>query len=57
MAEDSLLTRKWQEKAVNFQGVKKRALKLVPELGPSFEQVEREIIEEETGRKAKTKYK
>jgi hypothetical protein len=41
MAKDSLLSRKWQDKVVNFQGVKKRALELVLELGPSFEEVEK----------------
>jgi hypothetical protein len=38
MVEASLLTKKWQDKVVNFQGVKKRALELVLELGPSFEE-------------------
>jgi hypothetical protein len=32
--EASLLARKWHEKLDNFQDVRKRALELVPELGP-----------------------
>jgi len=40
MAEASLLARKWQDKDENFQGIRKRALELVPELGRSFEEVE-----------------
>jgi hypothetical protein len=31
--EASLLSRKWQDKVDNFQEVRKRALKLIPELG------------------------
>jgi hypothetical protein len=42
VAEASLLTRKWQDKVGNFQGVKQKALELVPELGPSFEEVKEE---------------
>jgi hypothetical protein len=38
VSEASLLARKWHDKVDNFQDVKKRALELVPELGPSFEQ-------------------
>jgi hypothetical protein len=34
VAEASLLSRKWQDKLDNFQEVRKRALELVPELGP-----------------------
>jgi hypothetical protein len=30
IAEASLLTRKWQEKVGNFQGLKEKALDLVP---------------------------
>jgi len=52
MVEASLFTRKWQDKVVNFQGVNKRALELVPELGPSFKEVEKERTQVETGRKA-----
>jgi hypothetical protein len=36
VAEASLLARKWQDKVGNFQGVRERALELVPELGPYF---------------------
>jgi hypothetical protein len=57
VVEASLLSRKWQDKVVNFQGVRKRALELVPELGPSFEEVEKERTQEETGSKAETKDK
>jgi hypothetical protein len=46
MAEASLLARKWQDKDDNFQGIRKRALELVPELGPSFEEVEEESAQE-----------
>jgi hypothetical protein len=49
IAEASLLARKWQDKVGNFQGVRERALELVPELGPSFE--------EEKEEKAQTKEK
>jgi hypothetical protein len=42
VAEASLLSRKWQDKIVSFQGVRKRALELVLELGPLFEEVEKE---------------
>jgi hypothetical protein len=42
LAEASLLTQKWQDKVGSFQGVKHRALELVPELGPSFEEVKEE---------------
>jgi hypothetical protein len=38
VVEASLLARKWQDKVGSFQEVKKRALELVPELGPSFEE-------------------
>jgi hypothetical protein len=42
VAKASLLFRKWQEKIVGFQEVGKRSLNLVRELGPSFEEVEKE---------------
>jgi hypothetical protein len=38
VVEASLLSRKWQDKVDNFQDVRKRALELVPKLGPSFEE-------------------
>jgi glutaredoxin len=34
-----------------FQEVRKRALELVPELGPSFEEVEKEKVQAEDERK------
>jgi hypothetical protein len=57
MAEASLLSRKWQDKVVNFQGVRKRDLELVPELFSSFEEVEKEITQEKIGSKVETKDK
>jgi hypothetical protein len=48
VAKASLLARKWYDKFINFQEVRKRALELVPELGPSFEEVENERNQEET---------
>jgi hypothetical protein len=42
ISKASLLSRKWQDKVGSFQEVKKWALELVPELGPSFEEVEKE---------------
>jgi hypothetical protein len=42
VAEASLLARKWQDKVGNFQGVRERALELVPESGPSFEEAKEE---------------
>ena len=42
VAEASLLTRKWQDKVGNFQGVKEQTLELVLELGPSFEEAKEE---------------
>jgi hypothetical protein len=42
VAEASLLTRKWQDKVGKFQVVKQKALELVLELGPSFEEVKEE---------------
>jgi hypothetical protein len=36
VTEASLLSKKWHDKIGSFQEVKKRALELVPELGPSF---------------------
>jgi hypothetical protein len=47
IVEASLLARKWQDKVGSFQEVKKRALELVPELGPSFEEVEKEKVQSE----------
>jgi hypothetical protein len=38
VTEASLLARKWRDKVGSFQEVRKRALELVPELGPSFEE-------------------
>jgi hypothetical protein len=35
-AEASILAKNWQDKVGNFEGVRERALDLVPELGPSF---------------------
>jgi hypothetical protein len=57
VVEASLLSRKWQEKIVGFQEVKKRALDLVQELGPSFEEVENEKAQEKDERKVETKDK
>jgi hypothetical protein len=45
VVEASLLSRKWQDKVDNFQEVRKRALELVPELGPSFEKEKPETTE------------
>jgi hypothetical protein len=47
LAEASLLTQKWQDKVESFHGVKHRALELVPELGPSFEEVKEEKAQTE----------
>jgi hypothetical protein len=47
LAEASLLTQKWQDKVEIFHGVKHRALELVPELGPSFEEVKEEKAQTE----------
>ena len=42
----SLLSRKWQDKVENFQDVSKiRALKLVPKLGPLFEEDKEETVQ------------
>jgi hypothetical protein len=41
-----ILARKWQDKVRIFQEVKKRALELVPYLGPSFEEAEEEKSQE-----------
>jgi hypothetical protein len=54
VAEASLLAKKWRDKIVGFQEVRKRALELVPELGPSFEEVEKERAQAEDERKVKT---
>jgi hypothetical protein len=56
VSEASLLSRKWQDRIGGFQEVKKRALELVPELGPSFEEAEKEKVQEDE-RKADTKDK
>ena len=59
VVEASLLAQKWQDKVEIFQGVKHRALELVPELGPSFEEVKeekaqtKELKEEENPDKGK----
>ena len=45
VVEASLLARKWQDKVGSFQEVKKRVLELVPELGPSFEEAEKEQVQ------------
>jgi hypothetical protein len=37
VAKASLLARKWQDKLEHFQEVKEKVLKLVTDLGPSFE--------------------
>jgi hypothetical protein len=42
LAEASLLARKWHDKFGSFQEFRKRALELVPELGPLFEEAEKE---------------
>jgi hypothetical protein len=42
VAKAPLLTRKWQDKVGNFQGVKEKPLELVPELGPLFEEEKEE---------------
>jgi hypothetical protein len=42
IAKASLLSRKWQDKIVSFQEVRRRSLALVPELGPLFEEAEKE---------------
>jgi hypothetical protein len=47
IVEASLLARKWQDKVGSFQEVKKWALELVPELGPSFEEAEKEKVQSE----------
>jgi hypothetical protein len=46
VAKTSLLARKWQDKIVGFQEIRKQALELVPKLGPSFEEVEKEKMQE-----------
>jgi hypothetical protein len=47
VVEASLLARKWQDKVGSFQEVRKWALELVPELGPSFEEPKEEKVKEE----------
>jgi hypothetical protein len=42
LAEASLLAQKWKDKVGRFQGVNHKALELVPELVPSFEEVKEE---------------
>jgi hypothetical protein len=51
VAEASLLARKWQDKVGSFQEVRKWALELVPELGPSFEEEKEEKVQEEEKKK------
>jgi hypothetical protein len=46
-----------EEKIVGFQEVRKRALELVAELGPSFEELEKEKSQEEDEIKSETKEK
>jgi hypothetical protein len=53
IAEASLLSRKWKDKVGIFQEVKKRALKLVRELGPSFEEAKEEKMQEEKRKEEK----
>jgi hypothetical protein len=53
IATASLLVRKWQDKVGIFQGVRKRALELVPELGPSFEEAKEEKSQAEEQKKEK----
>jgi len=57
MAKALLLARKWQNKADNFQDIRKRALDLVPELGLSFEEVKEESVPENVEIKKETKDK
>jgi hypothetical protein len=45
VVEAPLLSRKWQDKVDNFQEVRKRALELVPNLGPSFEEDKAEPVQ------------
>jgi hypothetical protein len=45
VAKASLLARRWQDKVGSFQEVGKRALELVPYLGPSFEEAEKEKVQ------------
>ena len=45
--EASLLAQKWQDKVERFQGVKHRALGMVPKLGPSFEEINEERAQTE----------
>jgi hypothetical protein len=51
MEEASLLARKWQDKVGRFQELRKRALELVPELSPSFEEAKEEKGEAEEKKK------
>jgi hypothetical protein len=51
VVEASLLARKWQDKVGSFQAVKKRALELVTELGPSFEEAKEEKVQAEEKKK------
>jgi hypothetical protein len=52
VAETSLLSRKWKDKIWSFQEVRKRALELVQDLGPSFEEEEKEKAQEKYESKA-----
>jgi len=47
--EASLLARKWQDKVDNYQDVRKRALELVPELWPLFEEDKEESVQDGNG--------
>jgi hypothetical protein len=49
VVEASLLARKWQDKVDKFQEVRKRALELILELGPSFEEDKEETVQAGNG--------
>jgi hypothetical protein len=53
VSKASLLARKWQDIVGKFQGVKQRALELVLELGPSFEEVKERKQKQKSPRKNK----
>jgi hypothetical protein len=57
VVEASLLSRKWHDKIGSFQEVRKRALELVLELGPSFEEEEKEKVQAKEEIKAKNEDK
>jgi hypothetical protein len=46
VVEASLISRKWQDKVDNFQDVRQRALELVLELGPSFEEDKEKTVQD-----------